>query len=268
MPGVRLLGEMPMKNNYSHHICSHESRLLCEALSTGLGENIPNLKRSESQQWCGLYQDGRNRFAYISHQKSGSAITIWCLGEPEGLIEVTKDSHLQIRPRAISKGGWDKTFKCRFTLEDISEIDAAINALTAVSYRKTFERDSGSNRKSIHHLQPLAEEITEIKEYPEGTATKVLINSYERNPKARAKCIEFHGARCCICGFDFEAAYGRIGTGYIHVHHLTPLSSITKEYRVDPKKDLRPVCPNCHAIIHRKNPPFTIEEVRNLLKAH
>jgi len=257
-----------VKNNYSHHICSPVSRSLCEALSTSLGDSIPNLKRAESQQWCGLYQDGRSRFAYISHQKSGPAITVWCLGEPEELIDATEGSHLHIRPRAISRGGWDKTFKCRFRLQDASELNAAVGVLTNVSHRKTLEREAMPNRKASHRLQPLAEEITEVKEYPEGTATKVLINSYERNPEARAKCIEFHGAHCCICGFDFEAVYGEIGAGYIHVHHLTPLSSITKEYQVDPRKDLRPVCPNCHAIIHKKTPPFTIEEVRNLLKMH
>ena len=255
-----------MKNNHSHQICSHGSRLLCEALFKRLGDSIPSLQRSESQQWCGLYQDGGSRFAYISHQKSGSAITVWCLGEPGELINAAEGSHLYIRPRAISKGGWDKTFKCRFTLQDTSELHAAVDVLTDVSYRQTLEREAGLNRKAVHRLQPLAEEITEITAFPEGAATKVLINSYERNPKARARCIEFHGACCCICGFDFEAVYGEIGAGYIHVHHLTPLSSITKEYQVDPTKDLRPVCPNCHAIIHKKNPPFTIEEVKNLLK--
>lgn len=257
---------MSVVNNHSHHICSHGSRTLCESLSARLGDSIPSLQRSESKQWCGLYQDGRSRFAYISHQKNGSGITVWCLGEPEELIDATKGSRLHIRPRAVSKGGWDKTFKCRFTVQVTSELDAAVDVLTNVSYRKTLAREAGLNRKAVYLFQQLAEEITEEKEFPEGAATKVLINSYERNPKARAKCIEFHGVRCCICEFDFEAAYGEVGTGYIHVHHLTPLSAITKEYQVDPKKDLRPVCPNCHAIIHKKNPPFTIEEVRNLLK--
>ena len=216
-----------MENNYSHHTCSRGSRSLCEALFTRLRDSIPSLQRAESQQWCGLYQDGRSRFAYISHQKSGSAITVWCLAEPEELIDATKDSHLHIRPRAISKGGWDKTFKCRFTLQDASELNAAVDVLTNVSYRKTLEREARPNRKAVNRPQPLAEEITEEQGFPEGVATKVLINSYERNPKARAKCIEFYGARCYVCGFDFEAVYGEIGAGYIHVHHLTPLSSIT-----------------------------------------
>jgi 5-methylcytosine-specific restriction protein A len=55
-----------------------------------------------------------------------------------------------------------------------------------------------------------------------------------------------------------------VGTGYIHVHHIVPLSAIKESYVVDPVTDLVPVCPNCHAIIHRKMPPYLIEEVRAL----
>ena len=51
------------------------------------------------------------------------------------------------------------------------------------------------------------------------------------------------------------------------VHHLTPLSEIEEEYEVDPINDLRPVCPNCHAIIHLKpRQPFTLKEVKTFIK--
>ncbi|MEG4267597.1 HNH endonuclease, partial [Microcoleus sp. Pol12A4] len=53
--------------------------------------------------------------------------------------------------------------------------------------------------------------------------------------------------------------------GFIHVHHIIPLSEINQEYEVNPIQDLRPLCPNCHAMIHRKYPPFTIEEIKDLL---
>jgi hypothetical protein len=97
----------------------------------------------------------------------------------------------------------------------------------------------------------------------EGIKKTVLVNSYERNPIARKKCIEHYGAKCAVsnCGFDFEKLYGDIGKGFIHVHHLTQLSDIGQGYEVDPIKDLRPVCPNCHAMLHQKNPPYTINEL-------
>jgi 5-methylcytosine-specific restriction protein A len=46
------------------------------------------------------------------------------------------------------------------------------------------------------------------------------------------------------------------------VHHLKSLAEIGAEYELDPVRDLRPVCPNCHAMIHRKYPPYGLEEVR------
>ena len=100
----------------------------------------------------------------------------------------------------------------------------------------------------------------------EGARKQIYVNSYERNRGARDQCVKHYEARCIICSFDFERTYGEIGKGVIHVHHLKPLSNISKEYQVDPINDLRPVCPNCHLIIHKKNPPYSIDEVIAMLK--
>jgi hypothetical protein len=96
----------------------------------------------------------------------------------------------------------------------------------------------------------------------EGAVTRVMVNAYERNAEARRRCIEHHGTDCCICGFSFGAMYGEVANGYIHIHHLRPLSEINAKYVVDPVEDLRPVCPNCHAVLHRRVPAYSIEEVR------
>lgn len=86
----------------------------------------------------------------------------------------------------------------------------------------------------------------------EGALMNVRTNKYERNLEARKECIQAKGAKCSICGFDFEKAYGSIGRGFIHVHHIVPISSIGKEYKLDVLRDLIPVCPNCHAMLHQK----------------
>jgi len=104
--------------------------------------------------------------------------------------------------------------------------------------------------------------------YPlkEGRTKSVFVNIYERNPKARKQCIEFYGLICRVCDFDFEKKYGALGRGFIHVHHLRDLASIEKEYEIDPIKDLRPVCPNCHAMLHKSKPAYSIEELKTLIK--
>jgi hypothetical protein len=95
----------------------------------------------------------------------------------------------------------------------------------------------------------------------EGAAMQVTVNAYERNAEARRRCIAHYGCKCLACGFDFEAVYGEIGIGFIHVHHLLPLSEVGDEYVVDPVQDLRPVCPNCHAMIHTARPPLRLEDI-------
>lgn len=116
-----------------------------------------------------------------------------------------------------------------------------------------------------NHPSKLPEEIFYPDSHVEGTTKTITVNIYERNPIARKKCIEYYGCRCIICGFEFEEKYGDIGKGFIHVHHLKELSEIKNEYEVNPVEDLRPVCPNCHAMLHKRKPAFTIEELINYL---
>ena len=104
--------------------------------------------------------------------------------------------------------------------------------------------------------------------YSEGAAHQVSVNVYERNAAARQTCIEYYGTSCTVCGLSFGELYGSIGAGYIHVHHLIPLSAIGKDYQVDPITDLRPICPNCHAMVHKRHPPYSVEEIRLMKKDH
>ena len=105
----------------------------------------------------------------------------------------------------------------------------------------------------------------ETKTYTEGTANQITQTRYERNPHARVACINHYGYSCSVCEFDFEKRFGELGKNFIHVHHLTQVATVGKTYQVDPILDLRPVCPNCHAMLHRQNPPLTIEELKILL---
>jgi predicted HNH restriction endonuclease len=102
-------------------------------------------------------------------------------------------------------------------------------------------------------------------EYREGSRRQITVNAYERDPLAREKCLQHYGPTCVVCGFNFLAVFGPDAEGFIHVHHLVPLSEIGSEYTVDPLKDLRPVCPNCHAVIHLGGRARSIDEVREML---
>lgn len=101
---------------------------------------------------------------------------------------------------------------------------------------------------------------------PEGALTKILVNRYERNKVNRQACISIYGAKCLICDFDFGKKYGSVGEGFIEVHHNTPLAQMTPDYHINPITDLVPLCSNCHSMVHRSNPPYSIDQIHQLIK--
>ena len=123
---------------------------------------------------------------------------------------------------------------------------------------KTTQSMSRMPEELIEYIEEICNlddvQYYEEKEFlSEGKTKRVFVNLFERNSKARQECINYYGGyQCQICGFDFEKVYGELGRNYIEVHHKIPLSKIGKNYIVNPKEDLLPVCPNCHAMLHRK----------------
>ena len=126
-------------------------------------------------------------------------------------------------------------------------------------------------QKKIDDIQNkiFPDEIENPEKIYEGAQVKVPVNKYERSASARSKCISLKGVNCYVCGMNFERMYGEIGKGFIHVHHLVPISKIGKEYQVNYEKDLIPVCPNCHAMLHRKKTNgemISVSELKRILK--
>jgi 5-methylcytosine-specific restriction enzyme A len=107
----------------------------------------------------------------------------------------------------------------------------------------------------------------EVTGFPEGAATQVMVNKYERDPRNRSAAISIHGYFCLACGFDFKKIYGELGSNFIIVHHVVPVSQIGSDYVINPAKDLITLCANCHAMIHRQNPPLSLEQLQSLIRA-
>lgn len=98
--------------------------------------------------------------------------------------------------------------------------------------------------------------------YEEGQKKISVSTRYERNPINRTICLREYGYSCRICGMNFSQRYGEIGNHFIHVHHIIPVSKMGEHYVVDPLNDLIPVCPNCHAMLHRTDPPLTPDDLK------
>jgi 5-methylcytosine-specific restriction protein A len=101
--------------------------------------------------------------------------------------------------------------------------------------------------------------------FEEGQRQIVEINVNVRNPKLVEAAKRHHGLRCQVCDFSFEDRYGDIGKGFIEVHHLVPLASRTNKERTD-LDEVRVLCANCHRMAHRRVQPYSLEELKQLLK--
>lgn len=109
-------------------------------------------------------------------------------------------------------------------------------------------------RKKPQRKEPLPHDtsIPEPAEYDklEGAKHEATVTRYERDCSNRKDCIAHYGYVCQVCGLNFEKAYGELGKAFIEVHHLHPVSQ--GERKVNPIKDLIPLCSNCHSMIHRQ----------------
>lgn len=103
----------------------------------------------------------------------------------------------------------------------------------------------------------------------EGKIKVALHKVRERNPRLRKLAIDNflknNGRLFCeVCGFSFEDTYGKLGEGFIEVHHLRPISDY-EENDITKIDDLKLVCSNCHSMLHRGDPSSTFPSLREKL---
>jgi hypothetical protein len=174
-------------------------------------------------------------------------------------------------------GRWKYIFDCAatepipepFNLNDILGSEA--KEYTPIM---TFKKISPKHEKLILPFllttsTNTTDEIPSPNRFVEGASKSIIVNAYERDPNARKDCLKKYGYDCQICGLNFESEFGMLGKEYIHVHHRIPLADIGEEYIVNPSEDLIPLCPNCHAMIHRRKPALKVQEliqIRNEIK--
>lgn len=238
---------------------------------------------------AGSVASARNRFA-----------TVYCEYIPKGGRRRTAEIETQ-NPSLVVLDGWghpkppdgfvrenEWSFKGRWSMfapEWRVEFDAFLKnylgeypqVCVLADYRQSLDSVEGSSQIAVEHQVSVAIKHAHDADLDltfdppatdlyEGAKHTQHLSIYERNPAARRECIRVHGWSCAVCEFDFGRAYGELGEKYIHVHHLTPIASIDEEYRVDPGKDLVPICPNCHAMIHRCDPMLTLDQLQRVLR--
>jgi hypothetical protein len=261
---------MPVTHNNS----TAKGKDLCDSFFSLMSTQIPGLKRIDNNQGCALRLPEKI-LLYVHHPKTRDSIKIWphidILGTTEPKNFVAK-SGLIGTPRKKISGSWARRFPLTIDLGSHEDIIKAAEVLRFASVAneaalagKTRKTLGTVKNKHTDQYEALADELPEPERFPEGGRRTVIINGYERSVSARNECIKHYRPKCQVCGLDFETRYGELGKGFIHVHHIVEISKIGKKYKVDPKKDLRPVCPNCHAMLHRGKKVLGIFELRALL---
>lgn len=101
----------------------------------------------------------------------------------------------------------------------------------------------------------------------EGNSVLAQHMRYERNnsfiQKIKKQALaENKMLNCQICGFSFFEKYGEIGEGFIEAHHKNPLSERTGKTKTK-REDIALVCSNCHRMLHRGDPTFGIDEIKD-----
>ncbi|QBH97259.1 HNH endonuclease [Limnobaculum zhutongyuii] len=118
---------------------------------------------------------------------------------------------------------------------------------------------------SLLPLEETVDDFLEVFGLPEGAKMSIEVNRYERDRRNRAAALAIHGYTCSGCDLNMEEKYGNIAAGIIEVHHVKPISELGADYIIDPINDLIPLCPNCHAVVHKCSPPLSIIALRKNL---
>lgn len=209
-------------------------------------------------------------------------LTISALTDP-GAVEKAVERYDQLGRTAFLREYGFGAAKSYFLLHNGKHYDAKAIAGAAIriQHRQALEWTAFGGGMPIQRrlgrlgFRVLASQITELTTtlseevdaaYPEGGAISVRVNRYERDVRAKRACIEAKGFVCTVCGFDFGKEYGAEFSGFIHVHHLRPLSLRGGRRQTHPVRDLAPVCPNCHAAIHYGRKLRTPEQIKAMMR--
>lgn len=222
-------------------------------------KSVPSELRTRPELWFSEDQDCYGKPGAESYYASnaGSEACDMPFESVREVYQALLDAHTNIIARAATKRRHASTLRTHSP--ELVQFVAQVlgRPLPQPGYFDTSDQDS---------LPLTAEELRSNERFSEGAARQILVNAYERDRRARQRCIEHYGARCAACGMSFEERYGLEAGGIIHVHHIIPLSEIGERYEVDPIRDLRPICPNCHMVIHATKQARTVEQVAEMIR--
>lgn len=171
---------------------------------------------------------------------------------------------------AVKDGGGDFAL----TPAGVARVEAKLGYLQ-YQFENPFSYDQAITlSQSIHEGSKKLYIYAEDDKVMEGRAETKTVVVRERSRKLRQAALAHYTVdghiRCSACGFDFKEVYGELGDGYIQMHHEKPIFQYDSDgfeaYIAQAVQDMKPVCANCHCMLHRpKGTVLTIAELRSIL---
>lgn len=133
-----------------------------------------------------------------------------------------------------------------------------------------FDIDA-QKRANLNLLNDNKKHFVPEDEITEGKLVTTVTKTRKRSAKLREYAFDYYckigEIKCTACGFDFEERYGEYGKNYIEFHHVNPISVYEENGKItnleEARKNLIPLCSNCHKILHRNN--LTVEQLKEVL---
>jgi hypothetical protein len=141
---------------------------------------------------------------------------------------------------------------------DFPEINILLGA-ELLCVKELFSADI----KKLETLTKEAKRVIRQREVLEGKESKKEAIFRSRNQALILAKKANSDYRCEVCGFSFGEKYGKIGRNYIIAHHLRLIASGISKNTLD---DIALLCANCHSMVHTKNPPISINELRKVTR--
>lgn len=124
--------------------------------------------------------------------------------------------------------------------------------------------EEANSESTLSSVEELSEVVNITCEHAQAIDEK---SDTDYKVKLKKECIDYYGAICDICGFDFGYTYGEAFEQCIDVHNQNSVEWEEILSTTHPTEDLIPICHNCHHIIHSTVPAISVEKMRKMVKA-
>lgn len=241
---------------------------LGKRIKSKLQIEVPVSQSGKSMFWHILFNGGiKDNTAFEWSLKNNLRQAITELIQEGEVKEVTVHNTKQLK--TIEEAHIEPIIKKE---EQSTAFDKLFEAIMTPNSNEVEKEDmKNQTQESTLAVEPIKEQTEVQAKSPDTQEVKSISSNQEDlsqldyKERIKKECIEYYGAICDLCGFDFGYTYGEQYENYIEVYNIHGVEGEITE-TTNPKEDLIPVCCNCYRVIHSQKPPISVEKMRKMIK--